>query len=247
MTTVLADRAVFGVIVPSTNTVVEDEYYRHRVPGVSFHAGRILIRKAELTDDASFQEFLTDLRGEIGRAVESVLTCKPDHLIMGMSAETFWGGAEGNAEFERMIREMSGLDITTGASACHAALSKLGARRIGVITPYQPIADEQVRRFFTEMGYEVHAVHGLKCPSATAIAEVGPDTLRAAFAAVDGPDVDALVQAGTNLPVMGVAAELEAELGKPVIAINAATLWHAYRTLGINDQVPGAGRLLATL
>jgi maleate isomerase len=247
MTTVLADRSVYGVIVPSTNTVVEDEYYRHRVPGVSFHTGRILIRDEKLDDDASFEAFLADLRREIGKAVESVLTCRPDHLIMGMSAETFWGGAEGSAEFERWIRELSGLEVTTGAAACHAALSRLGARRIGVVTPYQPVADEQVRRFFTELGYDVAAVRGLRCESATSIADVGPAGVRAAFAAVDAPDVDALVQAGTNLPVMGVAAELEEELGKPVIAINAATLWHAYRTTGITDPVPGAGRLLASL
>ncbi|MFI0350805.1 arylmalonate decarboxylase [Actinomadura sp. 9N407] len=247
MTTVLADRSVYGVIVPSTNTVVEDEYYRHRAPGVSFHAGRILIRDEKLDDDASFESFLEDLRREIGKAVESVLTCRPDHLIMGMSAETFWGGAEGAAEFERWMRELSGLEVTTGAAACHAALTELGVRRIGVITPYQPVADEQVRRFFTELGYDVAAVRGLKCESATSIADVGPAELRAAFAAVDAPDVDALVQAGTNLPVMGVAAELEEELGKPVIAINAATLWHAYRTTGITGPVPGAGSLLASL
>lgn len=247
MTTVLADRAVFGVIVPSTNTVVEDEYYRMRIPGVSFHTGRIMIRNTRLDSAQAFDRFRHDLSEEIGRAVESVLTCEPDHLVMGMSAETFWGGVDGNAEFERMIRELSGLEVTTGASACHAALSALGVRRIGVITPYQPVADEQVRRFFTELGYDVHAVRGLRCDSATSIAEVRPAAIRAAFAEVDGPGVDALIQAGTNLPVMDVAARLEEELDKPVIAINTATLWHAYRSNGLTDRVPGAGRLLATL
>ncbi|MDX6744065.1 aspartate/glutamate racemase family protein [Actinocorallia sp. A-T 12471] len=247
MTTVLADRAVFGVIIPSTNTAVEDEYYRFRAPGVSFHAGRILIRNAVLDSDETMEAFLEDLRGEIGNAVTSVLTCEPDALIMGMSAETFWGGVEGNARFEAWIREMSGLDVYTGASATHRALQAFGARRIGVITPYQPVADEQVRAYFTELGYDVHAVHGLKCGSATSIADVTPEEIRAAFAKVDAPDVDVLVQAGTNLPVIGVAAALEEEIGKPVVPINAATLWHAYRSHGITDPVPGAGRLLATL
>jgi maleate isomerase len=32
---------------------------------------------------------------------------------------------------------------------------------------------------------------------------------------------------------------MEAELGKPVIPINAATYWHALRALGIEDRVPG--------
>ncbi|MFV2198560.1 arylmalonate decarboxylase [Nocardiopsis sp. LOL_012] len=244
MTTVLAHRAAFGVIVPSTNTVVEDEYNRIRPAGVSYHAGRILIRNGRLDDDDVFESFLRDLRGQVESAIESVMTCEPDHLIMGMSAETFWGGAEGNARFEQWVRDASGTGVTSGARACDAALKAVGARRIGVITPYQSVADEEVRRFFTEIGYDVADVRGLKCPSATAIAGVAEHEVEAAFRAVDGEGVDALVQAGTNLPAVAVADRLERELDKPVIPINAATAWHALRTRGITDPVDGAGRLL---
>jgi maleate isomerase len=244
MRTVLAHRQVFGVIVPSTNTVVEDEYYRARPPGVSFHAGRILIEDEDLGGDDVFETFLTSLRAQLARAVESVMTCRPDHIVMGMSAETFWGGADGNAEFEAWVRELSGLRVTTGASACRAALTALGVRRIGVITPYQPVADEQVRRYFEQIGFEVTAVHGLRCDSATSIAQVPPERIEAAFRAVDGPDVDALVQAGTNLPVVDVAVGLERTLGKPVLPINTATLWHALRTCGIDDRIADRGLLL---
>lgn len=244
MTTVLAPRAVFGVIVPSTNTVVEDEYYRARPSGVSFHAGRILIENEKLDSNEVFEAFLAGLREQLARAVESVVTCRPDHLIMGMSAETFWGGVEGNAEFEAWIRGLSGLQVTTGAAACRAALTVIGARRIGVITPYQPVADEQVRQYFEQIGCEVAAVEGLRCESATAIAEVTPDRVEAAFRAVDGPGVDALVQAGTNLPVVDVAIDLERRLGKPVVPINTATLWHALRRNGIDDRIAGRGLLL---
>ena len=68
--------------------------------------------------------------------------------------------------------------------------------------------------------------------------------IKAAFREVDAPDVDALFQAGTNLPAAVVAAEMEQELGKPVIAVNTATVWHAYRTNGIMDKVNGFGSLL---
>ena len=247
MPTALAPRAVFGVIVPSTNTVVEDEYYRARPNGVSFHAGRILIENEKLDSDEVFEAFLVSLREQIARAVESVMTCRPDHLIMGMSAETFWGGAEGNARFEAWIKVVSGLEVTTGAAACKEALNAFGAKRIGIITPYQPVADEQVRTFFEQIGFQVAAVHGLKCESATSIAMVSPEEIRRAFRSVDGPEVDALVQAGTNLPVVHVAAELERELGKPVIPINGATVWHALRTRGIDDKIVGQGRLLEEL
>ena len=40
------------------------------------------------------------------------------------------------------------------------------------------------------------------------------------------------------------AAAAELWLGKPVIAINTATYWHALRQSGIDDKVQGFGRLL---
>ena len=62
---------------------------------------------------------------------------------------------------------------------------------------------------------------------------------------LDGDDVDALVQVGTNLSMVRLAAAAELWLGKPVIAINAATYWHALRANGIMDRMEGFGRLLS--
>ena len=85
----------------------------------------------------------------------------------------------------------------------------------------------------------------LECPSATAIAAVTPDRLRQVLRALDGPDVDAIVQVGTNLSMVRLAAEAEGWLGKPVIAINAAIVWHAYRANGFEDRIYGCGSLLS--
>lgn len=243
MTSIVGPRATFGVIVPSTNTVVESEYYDMRPAGVSYHAGRLHIDNEALDSDDVFEAFLEQLREVMPHTIATLMTCKPTYLIMGMSAETFWGGAEGTAQFESWIHELSGRDVTTGATACKEALDALGARRLGIITPYQPVGDGQVRRFFTEMGFDVVDVFGFKCPSATAIAEVTPGEIEEAFRSVDGPDVDALVQVGTNLAAVKAAAGLEQELGKPVIPINAATNWHALRRNGIDDKIPGFGSL----
>ncbi len=97
----------------------------------------------------------------------------------------------------------------------------------------------------TEAGFEVASVTGLRCPSATAIAKVTPKMLTPVVESLDGPDVDAIVQVGTNLSFVHQAAQLEHELGKPVLAINVATLWHALRATGIDDQITGFGRILA--
>ena len=63
--------------------------------------------------------------------------------------------------------------------------------------------------------------------------------------ALDGDDVDAIIQVGTNVSNIRLAAAAELWLGKPVIAINTATYWHALRANGITDRRPGFGRLMA--
>ena len=240
----LGYRVKFGVLVPSTNTIVEPDFYAMAPPGVTLHVGRIFIENQTMDDDASFEKLMLQIRASIARAVADVMSSEPDALIMGMSSETFWGGKKGNEEFQRRIEGLAGLPIATGANACERALGLLGARRLGVVTPYQPIGDAQVRRFLTECGYEVAALVGLRCPTAVGIAHVDEATLRRAIVEVNRDDVDTIVQVGTNLSMLRLADEAERWLGKPVIAINAATFWNALRENGITDRRSGFGCLL---
>ena len=238
-------RAKFGVVGPSTNTIVEPDYYMMAPPGVTFHYSRIYIADQNMGDDGQFARLMEQIRASIEVAVRDVLTCEPTSIIMGMSSETFWGGKEGNLAFTQRLRSWAGgLQVTTGADACNQALRVFGARRLGVVTPYQPVGDDQVRKYFTESGYDVVELRGLKCPTAVSIAHVEEDQLRHAILEVNKQDVEAIVQCGTNLSMVRLADEAERWLSKPVLAINAATLWHALRANGIKDQVRGFGMLL---
>lgn len=233
-----------GVIAPSTNTVVEADFNAMCPPGVTAHMGRIHIRDQAMDDDDTMQNLIQQIRDEIGAACERVMTCEPDYFVMGMSAETFWGGAEGSAAFFDRITAITNLPVSTGADACREALSRYDAKRLGIVTPYQPVGDKQVVQFFEDNGYEIAHLEGLKCPSATAIAQVTENRLREALYRVDDDSVDAIIQVGTNLSMVRLADEAERWLGKPVIAINAATWWHALRAHGIDDQLQGFGSLL---
>ena len=61
---------------------------------------------------------------------------------------------------------------------------------------------------------------------------------------LDHDSVDAIVQAGTNLSAVDLFPTLEHMLGKPVIPINVATIWHALRAQGVNDKFHGRGWLM---
>lgn len=237
-------RSKVAVIVPSTNTVVEHDLAQWRPVGMTFHTGRMHITNPNLSNDEEFEGLIEQLETTIEDAVERVLTCKPDYMMMGMSAGTFWGGLEGSKRFTKKIEELSGLPVSTGSTSTAAALNAFGVKRIAVFSPYQPVADKQVSTFYTEAGFDVVSVTGLRCQTATAIAEVTPEEIGRTIKEIDGPDVEAIVQVGTNLSFVKQAEGLEGYLRKPVIPINIAVLWHMLRAMGVNDQIEGCSRLM---
>lgn len=244
MTNQVGRRATFAVVVPATNTVVEHDFNAVSPRGVTFHAGRIPMGTGETTDDDEFAALMEHVDAATDDAAERAVAVDPDHLVVGMSSETFWGGVEGNAAFAERMRDIAGVGVTTGATATEEALDALGAERVAFLTPYQPVGDEAVRRFAEEAGFDVAAVHGLRCTSATGIARVEEDRLIDGLRELNAPDVDAIVQAGTNLSMLRIAAEADRWLGTPTIAINAAILWHALRAVGIDDAFDEFGVLL---
>jgi maleate isomerase len=242
---VLGHRKLFGVMGPSTNTVVQPDFDAMRPLGVTNHYSRIYTPDADAVSNESFRAGVEVIGGNTLDAVRSVMTCHPDHLVMGMSAVTFFGGAKGADAFVAKLRDASGLGATVGSHACTAALNAYGGvKRIAILSPYWPVMNEAVAGYFTDMGFSVVRDIALQCRSWTGIAQVTTAECRIALRALDGDDVDAIVQVGTNLSMVKLAAAAELWLGKAVVAINTATYWHALRSCGIADQVAGFGRLL---
>jgi maleate isomerase len=247
MTDALGHRAKFAVLAPSTNTSVQPEFDAMRPRGVTNHHSRLIIPDLRVTDDRSFLRMMDAIRGALFPALEAALTCDPDYVVLGMSSETFWDGLQGSNQLKKKLQKTAKRGVAMGSDACRAALRAYGRgiRRLGVITPYMPAGDRQVRRFFTECGYEIVNLLGLKCGSPTLIAHETRQTLRDAIQRVNRGRVDAVVQVGTNLAMAELAASAEFWLGKPVIAINTATYWYALRDYGIKDKVHGWGSLLS--
>ena len=247
MRDVLGWRKKFGVMGPSTNTVVQPDFDMMRPAGVTNHYSRIYTPNAKAVSNESFMAGANVIADNTLDAVRSVMTCAPHYLVMGMSAVTFFGGSKGADAFQDKIAREAGVGVSIGSHSCTAALKAYGGvKRIAFLTPYFPAANEQVAKYFTDSGFTVVRDMCLKCPSWTGIAEVTPDTCRDAIIELngDGTDVDAIVQVGTNLSMVRLAAAAELWLGKPVIAINTATYWHALRANGIDDKIAGFGRLL---
>lgn len=244
MTDQLGHRARIALVVPSTNTSCQPESEMLRPLGVTNQTGRISIKERPLTSDQAFMEHVQAMRDGMRAAIDQVMTCQPTHVIMGVALEAFWGGVAAANELQRELAERAGVGVSMGSTATVSALQRFGSKSIAVLTPHQPRGDEQVRRYFEEAGFSIPRLIGLKCPSPVQIAHTTRQQVVDALHALNGDDVDAIVQVGTNLAAIGICAEAERAFRKPVLAINAITYWDALRRCGIEDRIQGYGRTL---
>jgi maleate isomerase len=248
VTDALGWRKVFAVIGPSTNTVVQPDMEAMRPAGVTNQYRDIYVENPKALSDADFMAGAAKISQGMQDALRTATTCAPDYLVLGVSAISFIGGRAGCDTFVQQVNDFTGLQMSVGSRACVAALQAClgphGSRRIAFLSPYYPAANAHVRGFFEEHAYEVKRDICLRCTSWTDIAQQPESRLVQALRELDGDDVDAIVQVGTNLSMVRLAAAAEQWLGKPVIAINTATYWHALRANGINEPIDGFGRLL---
>ena len=241
----LAHRLLMGVVVPATNVTTEAEMDDLRPHGVVNATARIANPDARVTGDADALAVRAAMVAGVMAALDTLAPARPDHVAIGVMVENFvGGGAAGDALLAEAAARI-GCPVTAPTHATLAALAALGVTRIALLTPFFPAGDAAARAFLEQAGIEVVRVLGLRAPGPAAIARVSLDRLRDAVRELDGPDVQAVVQVGTNLPFAGVARAAEAALGKPVLATNPVTYWHALRRAGISERLAGAGRLFA--
>lgn len=241
----LGYRAKIGVIVPSTNTVVQPEYEGMRVHGVTNHVMRMELPVRPYDDMKEYRHALDTEEGNLEEALRLVLNCEPDVVAHGHSIHSFRGNADRARADQDRLAQRAGVPFITPSVAVLAGLEAMGIKRLGILTPYWPPADDLISSFFRDSGYEVVSSLGLKCTGPTNVARTSLADIRQAFLDLDRPDVDAFIHVGTNLPVSAITEEIEAASGKPLIGVNVATYWMALRSVGIQDHLQGYGRLAA--
>jgi maleate isomerase len=232
MADTLAPRAIIGVMTPAMNTVVQPELELLRPAGVTNQMQRFRLGGDKVSDDL------------IDEAMK-LMDCKPRALAIGLTTDAGPGGVAKLAARCNELAAAVGVPVCNASAADHAALRALGARRVAVVTPFNAEVDRNVRANVEAAGFEVVAIRGTEAPSLPAICETSLDDIRRVFRHVAEADCDAILQVGTALPVVALIAELEAELGRPIVACNAAVYWQTLRAAGVSDPVPGFGRLLA--
>ncbi len=168
-------RKKFGVLVPSTNTSVEVEYNGCAPRASSPPPAAASSHPFVVTNEDEFVAMVEAIGAATEQGLRDLLTLKPDHVVFGYSAETFWDGKErsdaSSQRYNDIAQEIAGCNITFGAQAIQDALALYPrTKRIGVISPYMPIGNSMVEKFMGDIGYEVVRMAGHSSPGPVEIA-----------------------------------------------------------------------------
>ncbi len=215
--------------------------------GIGLHTTNVVTPKPVLNTEADLMEYKKQFLGGVRAAVDVALLAEPQYMIMGMSLEHIIGGIEQIRAPMADIAAYSRLSWATWHDAVQAALNKYGAKRIGILTPFDKKGNTFATQMFEELGFEVVSTVGFSCAHALHIAHV-PDWAKEKaileLLANDRNQLDAVVQCGTNMSLIDVSEKLEPLLGIPILGINAVTFWYALRENGFAGALAGSGRLL---
>jgi arylmalonate decarboxylase len=224
-------------LIPSTNTTVEMEC-RLLPPAYQAHIGRLMTSAPGRTFSPSRDEDIDYQSRLLGSA-------KVEAVILAQTSASLFAEDYDDVTTRRMSAG-AGVPSITSAEAVGRAVRALGARRIGLVSPYSEEVNERaVHYFHNKHGIETVACEGFGATDSYAIGNLGPENAGNAFGRIDRPEIEVFVVPGGNFPTMVSIAAWEKEFGKPVVTTNQASFWAMLGMLKTGDRIPGFGRLLA--
>jgi maleate isomerase len=219
-----------GLIVPSSNTVMEEELSRY----VIVHSTRIALKTV---DEVS----LKNMNTEVEKAVQLLTDCNPAVIVYGCTSGSF-------IEDIKKSFAATTIPVIATSEAVINALNALHAETVSVGTPYTDAINQKEKAFLESHGFSVPDIKGLNLTDNT---EIGKQET-AYELAKSLKKADAIFISCTNFRTFDVIQNLEDGLGIPVISSNSASLWGALAGSGESEKMKiksicGLGRLLEEL
>jgi len=156
--------------------------------------------------------------------------------------------AEGFAAVDELIKRTEracGVPVTTSVTAQIHALSTIGAKEIGVVQIQDPPPKPRPEDDYLSLsGFHVETTWGVGSqPSQLGRLPSAANSRVARALAKEHPQVDTLYFPGPHRAVIDQVDSLEQELGMNVVTASQAIFWEALRRSGIEEPIPGFGRL----
>lgn len=226
-----------GLLVPSSNTVMEVDFYRALPAGFTVHTGRMFLE--ETTPQA--ESDMLDIHAL--PAARDLGTARPDVIVFGCTSAGALRGDAFDRDLCARIAETAGAPVISTIVSVRSAIARRGAARIGVITPYVESLNERIAASLEADGLEVVAIHGLGIEENFAIAEVPPEDI-VSFAAdrLSAADVELAFASCTNFRAIEAMEEIGRALDLPVVTSNDAALEAVFLHYGLPRPTTRPGK-----
>ena len=217
--------------------MVEPQVQRFMPAGVVPHFTRIGMTN-------KYKAPLEQLLPRILDATALLADSKCDVTVLQCTGTSMSGGVEMEQHVIDEMKRVSGRPALSAASSLTAAFQALRARRLVFVSETkQPGHDKKVR-FLLEAGYDIVADKAVCLAGSDEYCTMPPRLWYDAALALQHDEADAYFISCANIHSIDVIEDLEERLGKPVVTSNQAAIWCSLRTAGMEDVVPGLGRLL---
>jgi len=211
-----------GMLTPSSNTALEPITCAMLagVGDITAHFSRFKVTEIALSESA-LRQFDA---GEILRAAELLAHAKVD-VIAWNGTSASWLGFDRDEYLCKQITASTGIRACTTVLAYRDLLRRIGAKRIGLVTPYRQDVQERIIANWKSEGLHCTAERHLSLQDNFSFAKVPEAKVAALIEDVVREGCDAAVVLCTNMRGAGAAARLEQTLGVPVLDSIAVTLW----------------------
>jgi maleate isomerase len=234
-------RARLGFLLPPGNPTIEPEMMAMAPEGVSLHFHRMTARGTPGALDGQ-EERNREMVASLPEATGILAQVKPDIIVIAHTATSYDLGRDEESALLSALAKASGTRVTTAFASVAAALERLGVKRVALGAPYSAETTAKGKAHLEAHGFAVVSHDNLK-----GVTNIYDETAERAYRlarAVDTPEAEAVFLSGTGMPTISVLEMLEQDLRKPAISSNSAMMWLALRACGVNQPVPGYGRLL---
>lgn len=229
-------RARYGMIVPSSNRMAEPHAARFNPQGVVAHATRVRMTGPHFMA-------LEQLLPKVAEASELLADASCDTIVFHCTANSMAEGLAGEKKIADAIESATGKKAATTASATMAAFEILEARRVVLVSPYPRPSHEHELEFLEEAGLEIVGERNLSLDGSTAYSAMPPSEWVDTMASMKNDKADVYFASCANIRAIEVLEEIEEILDAPVVTSNQLVIWNALRLAGIDDPLPGLGRL----
>ena len=221
-----------GLIVPSTNSVMEPDLYQHLPPGVTLHTARMLLQGGVTieAEERMLDEYLP-------KSAQEISTMRPDVVVFGCTSAGALRGPAYEQGLAQQLSQATGAPAITIMGAVVEELNRLAARRVAVLSPYSQEVNETIQRSLEASGFDVVYLAGMDLPSAFGIADVLPEqVVDYAREHLQGVEADCLFVSCANLRSLEAIEGLRAVADMPVITSNQAVLESVRRVLALQHH-----------